>query len=131
LKSVDRLLFYNLVRLPASPPKPVETYDVQLVHVPLPSIMPEQEYLRLPADDPQPYEVLLNACVERLELFLQEALVWSDRIPTFVMTYLSPQQNLLGRLLPRYDIRNPIHFTERLNMEMDRLLKPYHGAASF
>jgi FkbH-like protein len=125
--TIDRLLFYNLVRLPASPPKPIDTYDVQLIQIPLPSIMPEQEYLRLPADDPRPYEILLDSCVGRLDLFLEEALVWSNRIPAFVMTYLSPQQNLLGRLLPRYDIRNPIHFIERLNMEMDGLLKQYRN----
>jgi FkbH-like protein len=125
--SIDRLLFFNLLRLPASPPKPVETYDVQLVQIPLPSVMPEQEYMRLPADDPRPYEALLDSCVGRLDLFLAEALVWSNHIPTFVMTYLSPQQNLLGRLLPRYDLRNPIHFTERLNMELDGLLKQYRN----
>jgi FkbH-like protein len=125
--TIDRLLFYNLVRLPSSPPKPVESYDVQLVQIPLPSIMPEQEYLRLPADDSQPYEALLETCVGRLDLFLTEALVWSDRVPTFVMTYLTPQQNLLGRLSPRYDLRNPIYFIERLNMELERLLRPYRG----
>ena len=99
--TIDRLLFYNLVRLPASPPKPVESYDVQLVQIPLPSIMPEQEYFRLPAEDLQSYEALLDACVGRLDLFLAEALVWSDRVPAFVMTYLTPQQNLLGRLFAR------------------------------
>jgi hypothetical protein len=90
--------------------------------------MPEPDYMRLPVDDPRPYEALLDASVDRLELFLKEALVWSEKIPTFVMSYLSPQQNLLGRLLPRYDLRNPVHFIERLNMEMDRLLKSYRGA---
>jgi FkbH-like protein len=125
--SIDRLLFYNLVRLPDSPPKPVDSYDVQLVQIPLPSIMPEQEYFRLSHSDPQPFEALLEACVGRLDLFLSEALVWSDRIPTFVMTYLTPQQNLEGRLFPRYDLRNPIHFIERLNEQMERLLRPYQG----
>src|SRR5580658_2881673 len=108
--TTDRLLFSNLVRLPASPPKPVESYDVQLVQVPLPSILPEQEYQSLSGDDRRPYEALLETCVARLELLLKEALVWSERIPTFVMTYLPPQQNLLGRLFPRYHLRNPIHF---------------------
>jgi len=125
--TVDRLLFYHLMRLPAAPQKPFEEYDVQLIQVSLPSLMPEQEYLRLPINDLEPYEALLETCVGRLDLYLQELLVWSDRIPTFVMSYLSPQQNLLGRLMPRYDLRNPIHFIERLNMELDRLLRPYRG----
>jgi FkbH-like protein len=125
--TTDRLLFSNLVRLPASPPKPVESYDVQLVQVPLPSILPEQEYQSLSGDDRRPYEALLETCVARLELLLKEALVWSERIPTFVMTYLPPQQNLLGRLFPRYHLRNPIHFVERLNERLEPLLQRYRG----
>lgn len=125
--NLDRILFYQAAQLPAEPPRPIESYDVQLVQIPLPSIMPDQEYFRLPADKPELFESLLDASVRRLELFLNEALVWSDRVPTFVMTYLTPQQNLAGRLLPRYDIRNPIHFIERLNIEMDRLLKQYRN----
>lgn len=125
--AVDRLLFFYLMRLPQTPPKPFEAYDVQLIQVPLPSLMPEHEYMRLPVNDVAPYEELLETCVGRLDLYLQEVLVWSDRIQTFVMSYLSPQQNLLGRLMPRYDLRNPIHFIERLNVELDRLLRAYRG----
>ena len=124
----DRLLFYSAVRLPAAPPKPVESYDLQLIQVPLPTVVPEHEYLGLSYNDLQAYEALLDRSVSRLDLFLREAMVWSGRIPTFVMSYLSPQQNLMGRLLPRYDLRNPIYFIERLNMELDRLLKDYRGA---
>jgi hypothetical protein len=124
----DRLLFWAASRMPAAPPLPVESYDLQLIQVPLPTVLPENEYMRLPYDDLPADQALLDRSVSRLELFLREAMVWSDRIPTFVMSYLSPQQNLMGRLLARYDLRNPIYFIERLNMELDRLLAQYRGA---
>ena len=34
---------------------------------------------------------------------------------TFVTNFVSPQQNPLGRLLPRYDLRNLVYFVEKLN----------------
>ena len=34
---------------------------------------------------------------------------------TFVTNFLVPQQNPMGRLLPRYDLRNFVYFVERLN----------------
>ena len=37
------------------------------------------------------------------------------QIITFVANYFVPQQNPVGRLLPRYDLRNPVYFVERLN----------------
>jgi FkbH-like protein len=125
---IDRLLFWAAARMPAAPPLPVESYDLQLIQVPLPTVLPENEYMGLAYDDLPAYEALLERSISRLDLFLREAMVWSDRLPTFVMSYLSPQQNLMGRLLPRYDLRNPIYFIERLNMALDQLLAEYRGA---
>jgi hypothetical protein len=41
---------------------------------------------------------------------------------TFVPNFLVPQQNSLGRLLPRYDLRNPVFFVESLNKELHALI---------
>ncbi len=38
------------------------------------------------------------------------------KLLTFVLGFLVPQQNPLGRFQPRYDLRNIMHFVERLNM---------------
>lgn len=35
------------------------------------------------------------------------------RLTTFVSAYFTPQQNHTGRLLPRYDLRNPTCFVGR------------------
>jgi len=117
---IDRILFAHSIRLPAAPPAPPETYDVQIVQVPLPSIVPDLDYMRLPYDDIAAHKALFEQALRRMDLFLDEALAWSDRIPAFVLNYMTPQQNLLGRLMPRFDIRNPIHFVERLNQALDQ-----------
>jgi FkbH-like protein len=124
---IDRVLFAHCFRLPEAPPAPIETYDCQIVQVPLPSILPDLDHLRIDYDDPAAYEALLDRAVQLLEMFLDEALVWSDRVPTFVLNYLTPQQNLLGRMLPRYDLRNPIHLVERINMELDAVIRGRRG----
>ena len=125
---IDRVLFAHTVRLPDTLPAPAESYDLKIVQVPLPSIVPELDHLRLPHDDVSGYETLLDDAVRRLELFLSEALAWSGNIPAFVLNYMTPQQNLLGRLMPRYDIRNPIHFVERLNMALEDVVSRYRDA---
>jgi len=38
------------------------------------------------------------------------------KLLTFVLGFLIPQQIPLGRSQPRYDLRNIMHFIERLNM---------------
>lgn len=120
---LDRVLFANAFRLPAEPPQPAERYDFAIVQVPLGSVCPELDHARLAYDDVAGHETLLDDSVARLALFLDEALAWSDRIPCFVLNYVLPQESLLGRLLPRYDLRNPAYFTERLNVELERLVR--------
>jgi FkbH-like protein len=124
----DRVLFANVFRLPEAPPQPIESYDCQIVQVPLQSVVPDLDLLRLDHDDPAAYEALLERAGELLELFLKKAMVWSDRVPTFVPNYLVPQQNPMGRLMPRYDLRNPIYMVERMNMELDRAVSRYRNA---
>ena len=47
---------------------------------------------------------------------LEVTLRWNEQngLLTFV-AFLVPQQNSLGRLMPRYDLGNPMHLIERLN----------------
>ena len=42
---------------------------------------------------------------------------------TFVCNFLVPQQNPMGRLLPRYDLRNPVYFVEELNRRLDAAVR--------
>ncbi|MDR3508717.1 MAG: HAD-IIIC family phosphatase [Caulobacteraceae bacterium] len=112
---LDRVLINNFAVLPSAPPRPLAEYDFQLIQAPLRAVLPEGDYLRLGHGDITDHQRLFDEAVTRLKMLLDNALGWSDRLPAFVMNYLPPQQNLLGRLLPRYDLRNPVYFVEKLN----------------
>lgn len=113
--TVDRVLFNHAASLPHVEPDYLANCDFQLIQVPLRSVLPEAEYLRLSYDDPDGHKAMFDRCVDRLSLFLDEAGAWSSQVATFVMNYQTPQANMLGRFAPRYDLRNPIYFIEELN----------------
>jgi FkbH-like protein len=119
---IERVLVNNLCLLPGGPQHSWEHYDFQLIQVPLRSILPESEYLKLRYDDVSGHQRVFSECVARMKILLQNAASWSDHIPAFIMNYFTPQQNMLGRLLPRYDMRNPIYFIEELNKELSRFI---------
>jgi hypothetical protein len=70
---------------------------------------------------------------ERLSEWLAELMRWDNAhgILTFVCNFLLPQQNPMGRLLPRYDLRNFVHFVEKLNEALAEEVKRYNNAYFF
>jgi FkbH-like protein len=129
----DFLLFNMVQALPPEPPAPAGDYDFQVVGVPLRSILPEPAYFRLPYAEPAAYERLFEESVERLKQFLAAAMRWNvdHCLLTFVPGFILPQQNPLGRLLPRYDLRNIVYFVEQLNAALDAELRRYNNAYLF
>ena len=113
----DFVLFNNAQELASAPPRPVEEYDFQIVGVPLRGVAPDREYFRLKYDDIEGYTKLFDDSVQRMRRFLASAMRWNREhgVLTFVVNFLLPQQNPMGRLLPRYDLRNFVYFVERLN----------------
>jgi len=111
----DFVLLNNFDSLP-SLPAPVTEYDFQILHIPLRTIL-GGAYFRL-ADDEPSHEAFLQETQECLARFLDNALTANTdhKMLTFVLGFLIPQQNPLGRFRPRYDLRNIMHFIERLNM---------------
>lgn len=120
--TVDHLLFAYAGSLPGNPPHPFKNYKFQLIQIPLRSIMPESAYFRLNYLDVVAYEHLFELVKSRLEILLEDALVWSQKIPAFVANFVVPQQDMTGRLLPRYDLRNFVFFIERLNAHLAHLI---------
>lgn len=113
----DHILYNHAGTLPAEPPQPLESYDFQVVMLALRSVLPESIYFRLGHTDLEGHEAAFATARERLIQMLHGALAYRDRQPilTFVANYVLPQQNPMGRLLPRYDLRNPVFFVEQLN----------------
>ena len=131
--SCDFFLVNNASLLPETPPHPVAEYDFQLVHVPLRAIMPDQIYFRLSYADSAAYEEAFRTCRARLAAFVEGAMRWCARhgLLTFVFNFLLPQQNPAGRLLPRYDLRNAVHFIEKLNEALAEEVAQYRNAYLF
>ena len=112
----DFILLNNFDSTPAAPPSPVAEYDFEIVHIPLRTIL-GNAYFRL-SDDAASHEAFLVETQDRLARYLSNVLQLNGahKLPVFVLGFMVPQQNPLGRFLPRYDLRNVMHFIERLNM---------------
>jgi FkbH-like protein len=129
----DFYLSNNSQMLPEMPPHPAAEYDFQLVHVPLRSVVPDGSYFRLSYADIDAYERLFAEACERLGQFLATSMRWNREqgILTFVANFTVPQLNPMGRLLPRYDLRNFVYFVERLNQRLAEELQAYSNAYLF
>jgi hypothetical protein len=91
-------------------------YDFQIVHIPLRTVM-GSAFFRLP-DTEAAHEEFLRQTEDHLRRYLDNVLQLNTqrKLLTFVLGFLIPQQNPLGRFQPRYELRNVMHFIERLNM---------------
>ncbi len=126
----DCLLFQHLAQLPDSPPCDLSNYDFQVVHLPLRNIMPEADYFHLPFSDVDAWERVFQICKERLKRLLHAAMAYNERMGllTFVFNFLVPQQNPMGRLLPKRDLRNLAYFVQQLNKELGDEVALYPNA---
>ena len=116
-KPCDVSLYFTGHPLPEAPEYPLADYDFQLVQLALRFVLPDGVYARLAQTDVAGHEALLAYSVSRVRTFIEYAMRWNREsgLLTFVMPLVVPQQNLMGRLLPRYDLRNPVFFVEKLN----------------
>jgi FkbH-like protein len=129
----DYLVFNNTAQIPSSPPQPADAYDFQVVQIPLRSVLPDGPFFRMSYSDVDGYEKLFEMAKGRLSLFLQAAMRWNleHGILTFVFNFQLPQQNPMGRLLPRYDLRNFVYFIEELNKHLDMETRKFNNAYIF
>jgi len=129
----DYLVFNNTAQIPSSPPKPADSYDFQVVQIPLRSVLPDGPFFRMSYSDVDGYEKLFEMAKGRLSQFLQAAMRWNLEygILTFVFNFQLPQQNPMGRLLPRYDLRNFVYFVEELNKHLDMETRKFNNAYIF
>ena len=109
-------------------PAPAALYDFQIIHIPLRSIL-GSAYFQLP-DDGSQHEEFLRQTQDFLARYLANAIKLNveRKLLTFVLGFLVPQQNPLGRFQPRYDLRNVMHFIERLNLFLAAETAKYQNA---
>ena len=124
----DFVLLNNFDTFPELPSDQAARYDFQVIHIPLRSIL-GSAYFQLPEDGSQ-HEEFLRRTQDYLARYLANAakLNIERKLLTFVLGFLVPQQNPLGRFQPRYDLRNVMHFIERLNMFLAAETAKYQNA---
>lgn len=124
----DFLLMNNFDSLPQIPRSQAEQYDFQIVHIPLRSIL-GSAYFRLP-DDGSEHEHFLEMTEDCLARYLCNVLQLNvqHKLLSFVLGFFVPQQNPLGRFQPRFELRNIMHFVERLNIFLAGEIAKYQNA---
>ena len=129
----DHLLVNHAARLPERLPAEPQDYDFHVIQMPLRLVMREPMYFALPYSDRAAFEALFETVRANLAQVLSELMRWNQEhgVLTFVCNFLVPQQNPLGRLLPRYDLRNFVYFIEKLNEALDAELRQYNNAYLF
>jgi FkbH-like protein len=119
--------------LPERPRRDIAEYDFMIVQLPLRSALPDCAFARLAQDDLRGHRQLFAHAAEVTRQMFTRAMEWNRAhgILSFVLPYLVPQQNPMGRLLPRNDLRNPVYFIERLNRLVAELTEVCAGAYLF
>lgn len=126
----DVILIENSGNLHVSPPRDWREYDFQVVQLPLRFVLEDDAVWHLRYGDSEAHAVVFERACEKLELQLAMAMKWNREhgILTLVTNFFTPQQNPMGRLFPRYDLRNPVYVIEKLNERLERLLREYENA---
>lgn len=115
--------------LPEQPIYPIESYNFQILQIPMRSVLPDGTFAKLRQGDLKGHQDLLSYAKFITELHIRNGLKWNEKynITTFVFSFILPQQNYSGKLLDRYSIENPVHFVEELNKFIADEIKKYNN----
>lgn len=105
-------------------------YDFQIVQVPLRSVMPEALYFNLKADDESGYEAAFQLSCNLIDNVLKSEMAYNEMfgLQTFVLGFITPQQNPMGRLHPRHSLANMSYFIQQLNSHLYKRLRDYRNS---
>ena len=114
----------QLLRSPGRSTCPVGDYGFQLIQIPLRSPLGEWEYLALPFTDVDEWQQMVGARLSATHSGVEAAMRYNMEggLLTFVAGFLVPQQNPMGRMLPRDDPRNLVFVVESLNRHLVTLV---------
>ncbi|WP_375178063.1 HAD-IIIC family phosphatase [Sphingobium yanoikuyae] len=95
-----------------------EPWDLRLAQLALRSMIPERMTMNLSYQDIDGHKALFERTVDFLRNHVHAISQGSNNGPTFFLNYFVPQQNPRGRMLPRYELTNPVYFIEELNRKL-------------
>ena len=127
---IDFFLVNHAAELPARSRDQILQYDFQVIQVPLRSIVDDAMLWRLSYHDVAGHEAAFETACLRLEVQLDLWLKYNieHSLLTFVTNFFQSQDSAIGRLLPRYDLRNPGYFISRLNERLEQLVRQHKNA---
>lgn len=127
LAAIDFVLIARNGEIARQAPRPFDCYDCAILQVPLRMVLHDRELFGRSYADTAGYEEAFARCVEGLRTLLPLQLEQLAGRPVFVLNYMVPMQSALGRLLPRYDLRNPSFFIEELNRALAAMLAGHNN----
>lgn len=122
LAQVDFVLISPGGEIARQAPLPLDRYDCAILQVPLRMVLHDRELFARSYADVASYDEAFARCVDRMQTALTLQLEQLAGRPVFVLNYMAPMQSTLGRLLPRYDLRNPTFFIEELNRALGGMI---------
>ena len=126
-------LYFVGSELPPMPAQPIGEYNFQTVQLALQFILPDAAFARLGQLNEAGHERLFEHAVKGMLQHLEWAMRWNREhwLLSFVIPFIQPVQNPVGRLMPPYDLRKPVHFIEPLNEALGRELLNHPDAFLF
>lgn len=122
---VDFLLVNNLQSLPTRTSQDLAAYDFQVINFPLRFVLQDSFLWGAVKKTDAEMAALFQRSVDSLsalfELYLQYNA--ASGLQTFVTNFIAPSVNPLGKLMPHYDLRNPQFYVDRLNQELERMVR--------
>ena len=117
----DFVLAGEIARFPAEPPGDMAGYDCQIIQMPLRVIIRDMMFNNLAYDDKQGFAKAFETARKAVRQHLECRLKWnaSHGTLTFVLNFMEPQFNVMGRFHSRFDLRNIGYFVSRLNEEIE------------
>ena len=105
-------------------------YDFVVVKVALADVIGDDDTQGLPYDDLAAHAAAFARIRARLKSILTRWLRWNreHRTLTFVANFLVPQNNGMGRLYPRHDLRNPDFMIAELNRYLEYFVCQHQNA---
>jgi FkbH-like protein len=127
---VDLFTVGHVSSMPELSSEAIATYDFVVVQVPLREVLRDDTFWHLSYSDVTAHEAAFKTACDTLEYCLNTRMKWNHEtgLLTFVTNFFVPQQNPMGRLFPRYDIRNSEYFIDRLNEHLELIVRRNRNA---
>jgi FkbH-like protein len=120
---IDHVLVNNAATLPEKADSELAEYTFQIIQPPLRALLHEGHYLRTDLLNDSAVVELQQDSFQVLSSFLENYLGYHSQtgLTTFVTGFMVPQQNPLGRMMPRYALSNLQHLISSLNQRLEEI----------